>query len=56
MKPNTVAFLYVLFYKTGIKAVQKCHKKSQIHWIQGAISLNCHSFQMSNEEQSVIFA
>ena len=55
-KSNTITFLCALFYKTDIKAVQKCHKKSQIHCIQRAISLNSHSFQMSNKEQSVIFA
>lgn len=55
-KSNTISFLCALFYETDIKAVQKRHKKSQIHCIQWAVSLNCHFFQMSNKKQSVIFA
>lgn len=55
-KINTISFLCALFYKTDVETVQKCHKKSQIHRIQCAIGLYCHSLQMANKEEGVIFA
>lgn len=56
VEPNTVAFLYVLLDEAGVEAVQQRHQKGQIHWVQGAVRLNCHSFQVSDKEQGVVFA
>lgn len=56
IKSTTISLLCALLYKTGIKAVQEGHKKSQVHRIQGTIRLNCHFFQMSDKKQGVIFA
>lgn len=55
-KFTTITFLCAFFYKAAIEAVQKRHKKSQVHCIQRAVGLNRHSFQMSDKEESVIFA